>query len=453
MYFKALTIEPDQEDLTLHAERCNIELLTRRCHEVVPVLEFVGGRITAAGTFGAEGEIPLLEKPMNQNAIQLASNHYLLADWIVAVATVCALPGTTAVGLHNPDRSTPVQIWTLSSEITHLAAGTGTIQVAWRPSPELIAQIRSDLATHGQARFDATVDIFQGARRVSSVRLKQVIFAMVPREKGAETNMIQAHSHKVSALLVAGLREDPWSQLVAGQQGRALANRMLQTTPMLQTLVKARTEQLDETILTHPSQFEQILLVGAGLDTRPLRLKTQAKWYGVDLEAGLKHRKNRYEKNGIDDPMRSVAADLRTEGWLEKLTDQGFDPRQSTLVVVEGVSMYLERNDLSELLDSVGKVLKNPLSRFWVDHVTPRILASSAPYATEFFSTMARMGEPFLTGFDDFEQITPETWTLEASKSAADWLNLSDEIHSEYRFTLLRPKGSEFPDRHLSAAS
>ena len=227
MIFKPLAIEPDSEDLGLHAARCDIELLTRRCHEVVPVLGFVGGRITAAGSFGADGEIPLLEKPMNQNAIQLASNHYLLADWVVAVAAVCALPGTTAVGLHDPNRSTPVQIWTLSSEITHISAGTGTIKVSWRPEAPEIARIRQELATQGQARFEATVDLFQETRRVSTVKLKQVIFAMTPREKGAETNMIQAHAHKLSALLVAGLREDPWSQMLAGQQGRALANRMV----------------------------------------------------------------------------------------------------------------------------------------------------------------------------------------------------------------------------------
>jgi len=235
---------------------------------------------------------------MNQNAIQLASNHYLLADWVGAVAAVCALPGATAVGLHDPNRSTPVQIRTLSSEITHISAGTGTIKVSWRPDAPGIARIRPELATQGQARFEATVDLFQGTRRVSTVKLKQVIFAMTPREKGAETNMIQAHAHKFSALLVAGLREDPWSQMLAGQQGRALANRMVQATPMLQTPIKARTEQLDDLILNHPSHFEHMLLVGVGLDTRPLRLKTDATWYGVDLDPGLAHLDRSRDSDG-----------------------------------------------------------------------------------------------------------------------------------------------------------
>jgi methyltransferase (TIGR00027 family) len=441
MYYKPLTPEPDSEDLELHAARCDLDLLTRRCRELAPVIGFVGGRVTAAGEFGADGEIPLLEGPMNQNAIQLASNHYLLADWIVAVATFCALPGTSAVGFHDPHRSTPVQIWTLGAEITHLAAGTGTIHVSCRPAKEEVARIRRELIAHGQARFEASVDLFQGKRPVSRVRLKQVVFASVPREKGAETTMVQAHAHKVSALLVAGLRDDPWSQMLAGQQGRALANRMLQVAPMLKTLIKARTEQLDELILRDSSKIAQILLVGTGLDCRPLRLETDASWFGVDLEPGLKNRLQRYEKNSLTDAVRTIAADLRTVGWLEQLVGRGFDPQKATLVVIEGVSMYLEPADLRGLLFQLGGTLRSPDSRIWLDHVTPRILASKEPYAAEFFSTMARMGEPFRSGFADLESVMPDSWTVASCSSAADWLDLQDdEVHAEYKFTLLRAK-------------
>ena len=212
---------------------------------------------------------------------------------------------------------------------------------------------------------------------------------------------------------------------------------------MLQTLIKARTEQLDDLILNHPSRFEQLLLVGAGLDTRPLRLKTEASWYGVDLEPGLKHRIARYKKNGLEDPMRSVAADLRSEGWLEKLIPQGFDPEKPTLVIIEGVSMYLKPEDLQELAHSLAQKILSPASRIWIDHVTPMVLASKEPYAAEFFATMARMGEPFRTGFDNLASITPDTWALESSPSAADWLKIQDEVHSEYRFSLLRPMSHE----------
>ena len=441
--YKTLQEVPDAEDLTLHSQRCGPELLTRGCHDVVPVIRFVGGCVTAAGVWGAQAEIPLLEEPMNQNAIQLASNHYLLADWIAALGTVCALPGVTAIGIHQPDRSTPVQIWTLRGEIVHLGAATGTIHAQWKPPPDEVARIRQALIQNSQCEFDAEIDVCEGERVVSKVTLTQAIFVTTRRAVGASISMIQAHAHKVSALLVAGLRTDDFSRLVAGQQGQALAERMCRATPKLRSLVQARTQHLDALVMKQQGRFKQVLIVGIGLDTRPLRLDTGAIWFGVDLEAGLKNRQRRFravqDQAGTVDPTLLVAADMRDQGLLEKLQALGFDRGAATLIVLEGVCMYLTLAETGELLCRLADVARCDDSRLWVDHITAATLAAPDRESKHFLDTMARMGEPFISGVDDLSSMAGHRWLIESVASAGEVLHADDALHAAYRFSVLRP--------------
>lgn len=70
-----------------------------------------------------------------------------------------------------------------------------------------------ELIAQGQSRFDATVEVFQGKRAVSLVRLKQVVFASVPRERGAdELDAIMPHAWGVASRSSAaewlGLQDD-----------------------------------------------------------------------------------------------------------------------------------------------------------------------------------------------------------------------------------------------------
>jgi len=437
---KWLLSEPDEDDLIRHAERCDPELLTRRCHEIVPVIGFVGGRVVETGLWGATGEIPLLEGPMNQNAIQLASNHYLLADWIAAIGVLSVLPGVTAIGFHDPDQSAPMQVWTVSGSIEHLAAGTGTITTTWRPERDEITRIRRDIVATGQATFQTIMDVYQDARVVSRVSLTQMVLVTNPRAVGQPTNMIQAHAHKVSALLIAGLRKDELSQEVAGQQGRALAERMSKAMPQLPTMVRARTTHLDD-LISEPGRFSQVLVVGIGLDTRPLRLDTQATWFGVDLEPGIKNRVRHFKevekRTGKADPTRLVAADVRDVGWLDKICDSGFDPKLPTLVVVEGLSMYLTAEELEGLSKRLAIAVESPESRLWVDHVTRATLETRVPEARDFLSTMARMGEPFILGFESLDEISSGVWRTEAMANSAEVSGIQDSLLDGYRFSVM----------------
>jgi hypothetical protein len=52
---------------------------------------------------------------------------------------------------------------------------------------------------------------------------------------------------------------------------------------------------------------------------------------------------------------------------------------------------------------------------------------------------MARLGEPFVTGFADPTLFVGQGWRLIENPSAADVLGICEPVHSEYRFALVAP--------------
>lgn len=145
---------------------------------------------------------------------------------------------------------------------------------------------------------------------------------------------------------------------------------------------------------------EQVLVLGAGYDSRAYRFADQLRGrpvHEVDL-APLSRRKagivaahpELFGHTGI----RRVEIDFRSDSLAEKLLESGFSVGAATFVVWEGVSMYLDRAAVEATLATlrelcgVGSVLTMD---FW------RIVPGTAPrdrmrrFATR---TFALIGEP-----------------------------------------------------------
>lgn len=86
-----------------------------------------------------------------------------------------------------------------------------------------------------------------------------------------------------------------------------------------------------------------VVHIGCGLDSRALRVGVRdGCWYDVDFPDVMVERRKYYAET---DRYRMVASDARDRAWLDALPERG-----AALVVMEGVSMYLERPELLRLL-------------------------------------------------------------------------------------------------------
>lgn len=91
---------------------------------------------------------------------------------------------------------------------------------------------------------------------------------------------------------------------------------------------------------------KRVVVLGAGLDTRPSRLALPPlEWLEVDLPPTIEWKRARLHR---PDTHQLIPADLRTDRTiLERI-----DPL--TLVVVEGMLVYLERTEAESLLRAIA---------------------------------------------------------------------------------------------------
>jgi methyltransferase (TIGR00027 family) len=110
----------------------------------------------------------------------------------------------------------------------------------------------------------------------------------------------------------------------------------------------ARTKYIDAVFKQALSdQFSQILLFGAGFDTRALRFQEealQAKIFELDAQATQEAKLSQYQKRHLIIPSNVVFVpiDFDRESFPLKLNQAGFKRDERSLFILEGVLEYLQ---------------------------------------------------------------------------------------------------------------
>jgi len=115
----------------------------------------------------------------------------------------------------------------------------------------------------------------------------------------------------------------------------------------------ARTTYFDQALARHLPTIDQLVILGAGLDTRPYRLPPGVgiRCFEVDTPKTQAFARAMLRKAGIDaSHVTFVAADFEREDWFQKLVSAGFEPDKPTFFLWEGVTPYLDRQAVESTL-------------------------------------------------------------------------------------------------------
>jgi methyltransferase (TIGR00027 family) len=196
------------------------------------------------------------------------------------------------------------------------------------------------------------------------------------------------------------LFDDPYAEKLAGPAGFEAMRRSEAASGGENPVIPVRVRWCDDTVSALVAGgAEQVVLLGAGLDTRPYRLDLpeELHWYEVDRPAGFgakagvlageKPRCHRYE----------VAADV-TGPWLPALRAAGFDAGRVTAWLAEGLFFYLAGPDIAELLRQAASA--SPAGSAFVADVMSATGLDS-PAMRPYREWCARQGVPPPFGSDD----------------------------------------------------
>jgi len=121
----------------------------------------------------------------------------------------------------------------------------------------------------------------------------------------------------------------------------------------MRDLVTARTAYIDALMQESLGDVEQVVLMGAGYDTRAYgEFRRQGlSFFELDQQATQRLKKKALADAGIDSAdTRFVSVDFQKDNAFERLAASGFDRSKKTLFLWEGVTLYLEEEDVRRAL-------------------------------------------------------------------------------------------------------
>ncbi len=238
------------------------------------------------------------------------------------------------------------------------------------------------------------------------------------------TEMLASTAYWTAAVrALESARPDRLFYDLAGEPGRSWIE---QRTPESVIPIILRTRFFDDFLerTTHQASVRQVILVGAGLDTRAYRLKWPpgTRLFELDQPGLLSYKDQVLLAAGAHPACQrqAVGADL-TQPWQEKLLQHGFDPLQPTLWLLEGFLFYLSNADLESVLEQVTRLAA---AGSWAGFDVVNSLVFSSPFTAKWVDMQARAGAPWIGWLDDPRGFLAERgWRVSLSQAGASEAN------------------------------
>ncbi len=222
------------------------------------------------------------------------------------------------------------------------------------------------------------------------------------------------------------LFDDPLAAALASTEGFFWLDRMEPTQgfggPALYVVV--RTRFFDDFLLyaCWGAGVRQVVLMAAGMDARAFRLNWPAgtRLYELDRPEVLAAKDEVLARTGARPACerRTIGADLGHPSWSEAFSETGYDAREPSVWLMEGLLFYMDVTAVRDLLGVAG-ALAAPRSLLGVDLVNRDLLNS--PTTRPLLAAFARRGATGRFGANDPEGLLAgHGWVTEATQ-AGEW--------------------------------
>ena len=151
------------------------------------------------------------------------------------------------------------------------------------------------------------------------------------------------------------------------------------------------------------SRVRQVVILGAGLDTRAVRKPAHGvSYFEIDAAATLELKRTRYQECGVEANVKFVPGNYVTDGVIALLARTDFDFDLPTYLIWEGNTMYLPLDATRAVLAE----LNQHVTRFHVsfDYMAEAVVSKTTGDAgiTRLVESFATMGAPWLSGFPTY---------------------------------------------------
>lgn len=209
--------------------------------------------------------------------------------------------------------------------------------------------------------------------------------------------------HFLDPTVLAWARDHP-------EETKAIGEEIEQKMPGWSNAIRGRIRYFNDTVKNTPHNgFFQVVLMGAGYDTRAYRigiLNGSTKFFEIDRPEILERKTKIIQKifGHLPGNVSFIPLDVVQADCWELLAKAGWSSRKKTLFLLEGLVMYLPRPAVEDLLS--GIVCHAGSGSAVLFDFVPQSLAdgtSDAEGGQNIRDWTIRAGEPILSGFAEGE--------------------------------------------------
>jgi methyltransferase (TIGR00027 family) len=221
---------------------------------------------------------------------------------------------------------------------------------------------------------------------------------------------------------------DPVVPIFLDERTKLAAARICADFPPGAMNVRIRTRYFDDRLeQAIASGCRQIVILGAGLDTRAFRKQAPGVvYFEIDDPNTLSFKQERLEAAGYRASDVFIPGNYVEQGVLPLLEANGFDRGKPAFFIWEGNTMYLSK----EMNLNVLAELRDALRAFSIafDYMSQQVIndATGEEDITKVVERVAAMGAPWQFGIDDLP-----SFAKEARLSVADTVTTAD-LHRAY---------------------
>jgi len=206
------------------------------------------------------------------------------------------------------------------------------------------------------------------------------------------------------------LYQDPVVGLFLNEESRQAARRVAASFPTAGDLVRIRTRYLDDVLESQLlSDVRQVVILGAGLDTRAVRKPAAGvKYFEIDDAATLRLKQTRYEQEGINADVTFIPGNYVSDGLIRLLGQNGFDFNLPTYFIWEGNTMYLPMESNRHILTELRQYVRR--FRLSFDYMAEAVISRTTgdPGITSLVESFAAMGAPWVSGIRDVQALASD---------------------------------------------
>lgn len=443
----------------------NPVVTTKLLADGVPAFKATQTTFLSVGNGHCKTMFPLNRESSNQHGTHQALLLAMAGDYTGGYALASMLDGEPILGVQEVTPDKGMSLWLIKSEMEYLMPSTEDVIVEANIPTEIIEATNKRYHAGSTILLDVDISFKNPAGKdVAKGKFRYYCkkkITLAPTDSSKKINRMFEHIIKTSAKLIARLRfeeslktaplfVDELAGKVAGSQGKVIADRFMGLLPELQNMVAARTYHLDKTIEQTKPILKNIVFVGVGLDFRVYRQPNDYEGkniYELDLAEMLVERTSletqfNLQLNNVNS-LTKINCNFIFDSIENKLLENGFDAQQPTLFIYEGCSMYFSESDNKKVFTEIKSLMsQNINSQLWIDEVNEEAfeLSSNDGFSSlkKFFSNMAILGEPFVSGFNSNNHLMQKIGFKRIdNKSTLDIMNVPEsKIYSLYTFNV-----------------